>query len=214
MDKPLTICLPSGRTLKECIQVLSKAGLPVKNLKDHGRKLFIKDDRINYIIAKPYDVVVYLYKGIADLGMAGSDIITERALPVVEFLDLKIGMCRMVLATTQEKEHIFKNGNLSKMLNLRIATKYPNFAKKYLQKKNIDAEVIHLQGSIELAPITGLADLIIDIVQTGTTLAENKLTIIDEIDTISTRLIGSHVRARLKDHLVIEIVERLTKVTE
>ena len=173
---------------------------------EDNRKLVFEDKGVRYLIVKPSDVGIYVEKGVADIGIVGKDILLENSHDVYELLDLKFGKCKLCMASVKDyKEDIERR--------LRVATKYVNVSKKYFDSINRDVEIIKLNGSIELAPILNLSDVIIDIVETGSTLKENNLIVIKNIvDYISSRLIVNKVSFKFKNNLISEIVKNIEEV--
>lgn len=197
----INIALPKGRLLKKVYDLLKKIGYENKELLKDNRKLVFEDALVRYLIVKPSDVGIYVEKGVADIGIIGKDILLENSHDVYELLDLKFGKCRLCMASVKGyKEDIERR--------LRVATKYVNVSKKYFDSINRDVEIIKLNGSIELAPILNLSDVIIDIVETGSTLKENNLIVIKEVvDYISSRLIVNKVSFKFKNSLISKIVK-------
>lgn len=197
----INIALPKGRLLKKVYDLLKKIGYENKELLKDNRKLVFEDALVRYLIVKPSDVGIYVEKGVADIGIIGKDILLENSHDVYELLDLKFGKCKLCMASVKGyKEDIERR--------LRVATKYVNVSKKYFDSINRDVEIIKLNGSIELAPILNLSDVIIDIVETGSTLKENNLIVIKEvIDYISSRLIVNKVSFKFKNSLISKIVK-------
>ncbi|TET54778.1 MAG: ATP phosphoribosyltransferase [Actinobacteria bacterium] len=205
----LKIALSKGILYDSSVDLLRKSGIKIEELEKSGRRLLISSaDNITYILARPADVPTYVEYGAADIGFAGKDALMENETDVFELLDLEIGKCRFVLA--QPKAGLQKTGrDYQKLGQLRVATKYPVVAANYLSKKGIQAEIITLRGSIELAPLTGLADMIIDLTTTGKTLAENELIELDEIAKCSARLVANSVSTRLKYEEIQDFMKRL-----
>lgn len=203
----LTIALAKGRTAKDSILLLEKAGLNCDDLKKDSRRLIFEDDinKIRYIFVKPADVPIYVEYGSADIGIVGKDVLLEERCRLYEPLDLGFGICSMAVAGPVSTEFDYKK-------TYRIATKFPNIASDYFSAKGMDVSIIKLSGSVELAPIIGLSDLIVDIVETGTTLKENGLDVKENIFDISTRLVVNKVSMKLDDKRIIDIIERLEKV--
>ena len=170
------------------------------------RKLVFTDEKsgVSYFWVKPSDVTVYVEHGVADIGVAGKDILEESGADVYELLDLKTGVCRMCVASVNGFREDYSRP-------LRVATKFPRVAERYFASMNRDIEVIKLYGSIELAPILGLSDVIVDIVETGTTLKENNLGVLEEIFPISARLIANKARYKFKRGEIDACAERLKK---
>lgn len=180
----LTVAMAKGRTADRAMKFLEKSDVLFSDFTDDSRKLVIYDDEqtIKLIFVKAVDVPTYVEKGAADIGIVGKDVIMEDPRDVYELLDLGIGKCKLAVAGFPEKE-------INNVPFLTVASKYPQAAKEYFDKKGIRTEVIKLNGSIELAPLIGMADVIVDIVETGTTLRENGLVVLEEIADISARLI-------------------------
>ena len=193
MSEFLNVALPKGRLGEKVYAMFAQAGFPCEELLDPKRKLIFENPEagVRYFWVKPSDVPVYVERGAADVGVAGKDILLEYAPDVYELLDLNVGKCRMCVAA--------KNGfrdNLDK--TLRVATEFPRIAGQYYSARSRDIDIIRLHGSIEIAPILGLADVIVDIVETGTTLRENDLSPIETIVPISARLIANKVSFKFK----------------
>lgn len=202
----INIALPKGRLLKKVYDLFKKIGYENKELLEDNRKLVFENKGIRYLIVKPSDVGIYVEKGVADIGIVGKDILLENSHDVYELLDLKFGKCKICMASIKDyKEDIERR--------LRVATKYINVSKKYFDSINRDVEIIKLNGSVELAPILNLSDVIIDIVETGSTLKENNLIVIkDIVDYISSRLIVNKVSFKFKNNLITEIVKNIEEV--
>lgn len=202
----INIALPKGRLLKKVYDLFKKIGYENKELLEDNRKLVFEDKGVRYLIVKPSDVGIYVEKGVADIGIVGKDILLENSHDVYELLDLKFGKCKLCMASVKDyKEDIERR--------LRVATKYVNMSKKYFDSINRDVEIIKLNGSIELAPILNLSDVIIDIVETGSTLKENNLIVIkDIVDYISSRLIVNKASFKFKNNLISEIVRNIEEV--
>ena len=202
----INIALPKGRLLKKVYDLFKKIGYENEELLEDNRKLVFEDKGVRYLIVKPSDVGIYVEKGVADIGIVGKDILLENSHDVYELLDLKFGKCKLCMASVRDyKEDIERR--------LRVATKYVNVSKKYFDSINRDVEIIKLNGSIELAPILNLSDVIIDIVETGSTLKENNLIVIKYIvDYISSRLIVNKVSFKFKNNLISEIVKNIEEV--
>ena len=196
MDQ-LMVALPKGRLLAPSVMLFERVGITIADYQEKSRRLVFDadDERFRFMIAKPFDVPTYVEYGIADLGIVGSDVLMEEDHDVHEPLDLRFGDCSLVLAAPADKA---KEG-LSPHSVHRVATKYPNTTKRYFASRGIQVETIKLYGSVELAPITGLSGMVVDLVQTGRTLKENGLVPIAEIAKVSARLIVN--RASHKIHL-------------
>ncbi|NPV43291.1 MAG: ATP phosphoribosyltransferase [Firmicutes bacterium] len=204
----LTIALPKGRILDESLDLLREAGIDCGNINEDSRKLIFVSDKSNikFILAKPFDIPTYVEYGVADLGIVGKDILLEEPRDVYELLDLKLGYCRIVVAGPRGKKEY--------PAHLRVATKFPRITEKYFIEKGRQVEVIKLNGSVELAPIIGLADKIVDIVSTGTTLKENNLVELEQIAEITARLIGNKVSFRLKAPRIDELIKGINNIIE
>lgn len=202
----LTIAMPKGRIFGEALELLRKAGYTLPPEFAESRKLMIEvpEENMRFILAKPMDVVTYVEHGVADLGIAGKDVMMEEERDVYELLDLKISKCHLAVAGLP--------GVRMNQIAPRVATKYPNIASSYFRKQGEQVEIIRLNGSIELAPLIGLADRIVDIVSTGRTLKENGLVELEKIADVTSRLIVNPVSYRMKDEAVDELVHRLSEV--
>ncbi|KRM88590.1 ATP phosphoribosyltransferase [Liquorilactobacillus vini DSM 20605] len=206
---PLKIALTKGRVEKQVIPLLEAAGIDCSGLKQKNRKLIINtsDDRFQFILAKGPDVTTYLNSGAVDLGIVGSDILTEHRNQQSELLDLRVGQCQFVLASTSDF-------NFNQPGRKVIGTKYPLITQLYFESLGQDVEIIKIEGSVELAPLIGLADAIVDITETGRTLRENNLYVYDYLDQVSTRLVAN--RMSLKQHAgeIFELADQLEQVVE
>jgi ATP phosphoribosyltransferase len=190
----LTIVIPSGRLKNECVELL---GICDYIESDSNRKLVWKVGNYKIIQAKPVDVPIYVEKGIADVGLVGKDILMENEYNVYELFDCNIGNCHLAIAQSEEKK-----------INV-IASKYVNITKDYCENNNINAEVIKLNGSVELAPILGLADAILDIVSSGNTLRANNLVEVEKVADVSVRLIANISSYQLKRNLITNLISNL-----
>lgn len=208
MKELLTIAMPKGRIFEEAVQLLRDAGYQLPPEFDDSRKLIIDvpEESIRFILAKPMDVTTYVEHGVADLGIAGKDVMLEEERDVYEVLDLKISKCHLAVAGIP--------GTKMSDVAPKIATKYPNIASEYFREQGQQVEIIKLNGSIELAPMIGLADRIVDIVSTGRTLVENGLEQMEHIVDITSRLIVNPVSYRLKDKAIDDMVERLSNIID
>lgn len=206
MNEILTIAMPKGRIFEEAVELLRKAGYLLPPEFDESRKLIIEieEEGLRFILAKPTDVPTYVEHGVADIGIAGKDVMLEEERDVYELLDLRISSCYLAVAGLPN----------TKMNDVapKIATKYPNVAEAYFRQQGEQVEIIKLNGSIELAPIIGLADRIVDIVSTGRTLVENGLVEYERIVDVTSRLIVNPVSYRIKDKTINDLVTRLSEV--
>jgi ATP phosphoribosyltransferase len=202
MKPMLSVALPKGRLGEKVYAMFEKAGFACPSIKENNRKLIFENEEcgVRYFWAKPSDVAIYVAHGAADIGVAGKDILLEYSPDIYELLDLKTGNCRMAVAAP-------KGFRDDPRRTLKVATKFSNIAQAHYASLGRDIDLIHLNGSIELAPILGLSDVIVDIVETGTTLKENNLEVIDTIVPISARLIANKSSFKFKS----EQIERLVK---
>ena len=205
-DSRLNIALPKGRMGESVYAVFEKAGLGCEGILEESRKLIFEDKegKVRYFLVKPSDVSSYVEHGAADIGVTGKDLLLETGADVLELADMGVGKCRIVVAGKPDHEE-------NSTIPIRAATKYPNIARGYYAEKSSPVEIIMLHGSIELAPLTGLADVIVDIVESGNTLKENNLIVHDEISLSSARLIANRASWRFKQH---EINALLTSLKE
>jgi ATP phosphoribosyltransferase len=209
MNTWLNIALPKGRLGEQAMLLLNRTGYGIPNLPENDRRLILENPvkKIRFFWVKPIDVPIYVARGAADLGIAGKDVILEQASEVYEMLDLKFGVCRMVLAAP-------KGWSDQGTRILRIATKYPGLTTRYFAAKHRQVEIIALSGSIELAPVVGLADAIVDLVETGSTLRANGLEEIEILEQISARLIVNPVAFRYQGERIQEIREQLQNLDQ
>lgn len=192
--KNLKIALTKGRLEKGAVEIFEKVGIDCSVLKDKGRKLIFHQDEYNldFFLAKANDVVTYVEHGVADLGIVGKDTLMEVGGSYYEVVDLKIGKCKFVVAAKGDT-NLYSGYNHKK-----IATKYPEVARRHFASKGMDVEIIKIEGSVELAPILGLADAIVDIMETGTTLKENGLVVLEDVCPISARIIANVASLKMK----------------
>ncbi|MCL1901712.1 MAG: ATP phosphoribosyltransferase [Firmicutes bacterium] len=207
MEK-LKLALTKGRLEEKTIEIFEKAGINIAPFKIRGRKLitYLPDCNLEVVFAKANDVVTYVEHGVCDIGIAGKDTLLEMDRPVFEMIDLGFGKCRFALAAKEGED--FYGGFNRKV----IATKYPNFSKEYFSQKNIDVEIVKIEGSVELAPLLKLSDAIVDLVETGTTLKENGLTVLEDICNISARLIVNMVSLKMKKKSIESFIDRIKSV--
>lgn len=208
MTQTLTIAMPKGRIFIEAVELLRKAHYKLPPEFDDSRKLIIdvKEENLRFILAKPIDVATYVEHGVADIGIAGKDVMLEAERDVYELLDLKISKCYLAVAG-------LPNTKMNEVAP-KVATKYPKVASAFFREKGEQVEIIKLNGSIELAPLIGLADRIVDIVSTGRTLKENGLVEYEKIENISSRLIANPVSYQMYPDRINELVNRLSEVIE
>ena len=205
----LNIALPKGRLGEKVYDYFEQAGFDCAEIREVNRKLTFENEEkgIRFFWVKPSDVPIYVERGAADIGVAGKDILLEAEPDVYELLNLKMGVCRMAVAAK-------KNFRDNTATTLKVATKFSNIAAKYYAQKGRDIDIIHLNGSIELAPILGLSDVIVDIVETGKTLLENGLEPIEDIVPISARLIANKAAFGFKEDKINEIKNKLEEIVE
>jgi len=207
--KYLTIALPKGRLAELTLELLQKAGIQCKSTELKSRKLIIEDNEnlVRFFMAKPSDVPVYVEYGVADLGVVGKDTLMEESRELYEVLNLGFGACRMAVAGPAELM-----GKLDDIPDKRVATKYPKVARDYFELvKKESIEVIKLNGSVELAPLVGLSEVIVDIVESGRTLKENNLVVLEEICDISARLVVNKVSMKMKNDRIRELISGMRK---
>ncbi len=204
MEKILSVALPKGRLGEKVYGMFEKAGFECPSIKEDSRKLiFINEEKaVRFFWVKPSDVAIYVERGAADVGVCGKDILLEYAPDVYELLDLNLGKCRMAVAGKKGYRDDGKN-------TLRVATKFSTVAKNYYDSLGRDIDIIHLNGSIELAPILNMSDVIVDIVETGTTLKENNLEVLETIFPISARFIANKASYKFKSELIERVKESL-----
>ncbi len=205
----LNVALPKGRLGEKVYSLFEKAGFECPSIRENNRKLIFENPEkaVRYFWVKPSDVAIYVERGAADIGVAGKDILLEYEPDVYELLDLKLGRCRMAVAARSDFRH-------DPQRTLKVATKFSNIAQQYYASRGRDIDIIHLNGSIEIAPILGLSDVIVDIVETGTTLKENQLEVVETIVPISARLIANKAGFKFKSAAIEEIVRSLAEQTE
>lgn len=208
-DRPLTLAIPKGRIAREVAALFSLAGHDISALFDGSRKLIYDCGRFRVLVLRSSDVPTYVSYGAAEVGVAGSDVLDEHGLELYEPLDLRVGQCRMVVA-----EPIAQPVDVRSQMHVRIATKYPRITRAYLRERGLTAEVIKLSGSIELGPLTGLSDRIVDITQTGETLKQNGLREVETIADVSSRLVVNPAALKLRGEAVATLIEQLETAVE
>ncbi len=206
----ITIAIPKGRILQDSVALFKKIGVDCEELLGDSRKLIFEnsDQRMRYMIVRATDVPTYVEYGCADLGIVGKDTLLEQEKDLYEPVDLKFGYCRMVVA---EPAELSDRDDPARWTNIRIATKYPNFTERYFTGKGVQVEIIKLYGSIELAPLVGLSERIVDLVSTGETLKQNGLVEVETIAEITTRLIVNRASLKTKQKRISEIITGLEK---
>lgn len=203
-NRPLRIALTKGRLEEKTVALLEKNGYDCSALHDKGRRLILPvGDSIEAVLAKAADVITYVENGVCDLGVVGKDTIMEMGGKFFELADLGFGKCRFALAGQKGKNFYAGYGVKT------IATKYPNVARSFFEKKNMDVDIVKIEGSVELAPLLGLADAIVDIVETGTTLRENGLEVYEYIVPISARMIANMVSLKLRKNEIEQLISQI-----
>ena len=205
----INVALPKGRLGEKVYDIFEKAGFECPAIKENNRKLTFENPgkKIRYFWVKPSDVAIYVERGAADIGVAGKDILLEYEPDIYELLDLDIGKCRMAVAAKND----FRD---DPQKTLRVATKFANCARNYYSSLGREIDIIHLNGSIEIAPILDLSDVIVDIVETGSTLKENNLRVFEEIFPISARLIANKASTKFKSEIIDRITFALSKTVK
>lgn len=215
LDECLTIALSKGTLLKPTIKLLQKVGLPCEGVHPDSRQMvFYYEEKpspaIKYIMCRPTDVPVYVEHGAADLGIAGKDVIVEQGKDIFEMADLKYGYCRFVVAVPEPLRHI----SLRELNYKRVATKFPITAERFFRDRGLQVELIKMHGNVELAPLMGLADVIVDLVSTGRTLRENYLYELVTIMDSTTRIICNRVSYRTKHKDIQPLLEKMQEVVK
>lgn len=202
----ITFALAKGRLAKKAMGILKEVGIQCTEMEEESRKLlFTSDDgQFRFFLSKASDVPTYVDYGVADIGIVGKDTILEENRNVYEVLDLGFGACRMVAAGKPEQKALLQGGGL-----VRVATKYPLITKKHFEKNNKPVEIIKLNGSVELGPIVGLSDIIVDIVESGKTLKENGLVILEEIEMLSARCIVNPASLKVKHDKIRTLLNKI-----
>lgn len=211
-QRPLRIAVPKGTLYKDSVAMLEAAGLDTKPLKDPDRVLFLQGEGVEYIIAKPTDVAIYVASGAADCGIGGKDILVEADFPLLELVDLDFGDCSFVVAQ-REDEELSLAERARKQGVVRVATKYPRIAGLHFAAKGIQSEIIKLNGNIELAPLIGIADVVADITATGKTLRDNNLVVIESILDSTARFVANPAKAR-SDKRISKLSETLLNLSK
>ena len=209
MDEMINIALPKGRLGEKVYDIFEQAGYACPSLKEENRRLTFENPElgVRYFWVKPSDVAIYVERGAADIGVAGKDILLEYSPDIYELLDLNMGKCRMCVAGPED----FRD---SRSRTLRVATKFPNIARAHYQSQSREIDIIKLNGSIELAPILGLSDVIVDIVETGKTLLENGLAPLETIVNISARLIANKAYFKFKNEQICRLCRRVESIID
>jgi ATP phosphoribosyltransferase len=204
----LRVAVPKGAIFEDALAALGGAGLPVEVLRENERRLFYKVEGAEFIVSRPSDVPVFVEHGAADVGIVGKDVLEEQRPNVMELRDLGTGACRMILAAPKQRAEEVQRA-ISHAEVVRVATKFPNTARRYFESLGRQAEIIELHGSLELAPLVGLSECIVDLTATGTTLRENDLVVLDEISRSTARLIANRGAYRLRHEEVAGLLDAM-----
>lgn len=206
----LSVALTKGRLEKAAAEMLAEAGYGVEKLKNKGRALVFADTEkdVRYFLVKANDCITYIEHGVADIGIVGKDTLMEGGSDYYEMLDLEIGKCRFIVGGLKGCDPLQKNGHI------RIGTKYPEVARRYFASRGMDVEIIRIEGSVELGPVLGLCDGIVDIMETGTTLKENGLEVYDTVARISARVIVNKASFKLKRKEVMTFISDLERIVK
>ncbi|WP_305042107.1 ATP phosphoribosyltransferase [Geoalkalibacter sp.] len=211
MSDTLTFALPKGRIMKDSMELFARVGITCPEMSDDSRKLVFenREDRLRFMAVRATDVPTYVEYGCADIGVVGKDTLLEQGKDLYEPLDLKFGYCRLVVA---EPKELRRNDDPANWSNIRVATKYPNITERYFAARGVQVELIKLYGSIELAPLVGLSERIVDLVSTGATLRENGMVEVDTIAEITSRLIVNRASLKTKHQRIRRLIEGLEQV--
>lgn len=209
----LTFAMAKGRLAKDSLKLFEQIGITCEEMKDKDtRKLIFTNEELGmrFFLAKPSDVPTYVEYGAADIGIVGEDTILEEGRNLYEVMDLGLGKCRMCVCGPESAKELLSRNEI-----IRVATKYPNIAKDYFtNKKNQTVEIIKLNGSVELAPIVGLSEVIVDIVETGSTLKENGLMVLEEVCPLSARVVVNQVSLRMQHERIRDFLTKLSTVLD
>ena len=204
----LRVAVPKGAIFEDALAALGGAGLPVEVLREDGRRLFYRAEGAEFIVTRPSDVPVFVEHGAADVGIVGKDVLDEQRPNVMELRDLGTGACRMILAAPRERAEEVQRA-ISHAEVVRAATKFPDTARRYFASLGRQAEIIELHGAVELAPLVGLSECIVDLTATGTTLRENDLVVLAEISHSTARLIANRDAYRLRHAELAALLEAM-----
>ncbi|MDY0185686.1 MAG: ATP phosphoribosyltransferase [Desulfuromonadaceae bacterium] len=211
MSDVITFALPKGRIMQDSMELFARVGITCPEMEEKNRKLVFENREAGYrfIAVRATDVPTYVEYGCADIGVVGKDTLLEQGKDLYEPLDLNFGYCRLVVAEPRDAD---KNGDPTRWSNIRVATSYPNLTEKYFSSKGIQVELIKLYGSIELAPLVGLSERIVDLVSTGATLRDNGMVEVETIAEITTRLIVNRASMKTKHKRIRKIIDDLEAV--
>lgn len=207
-DDYIIFALPKGRLANDVMDIFERIGITCDELKEKSRKLIFtnEDLKMKFFLSKATDVPAYVEGGACDIGIAGYDTLLEEKRDLYEVIDLGLGKCRVIVAGFPDSKDILDSNK-----KIRVATKYPNITKEYFNKKGQQVDIIKLNGSVELGPIVSLSDVIVDIVETGSTLKENGLIVLSEITDVSARIVVNKVSMKLHSEKIIQIINNLKK---
>lgn len=205
-DRPIILALPKGRIAKAAAELFERAGYDLSPVLGNSRKLVFDCGPLRVLVVRSSDVPTYVHYGAADVGVAGRDVLDEQGRALYEPLDLGIGACQLVVAEPEAAPVDERSP-----MHIRIATKYPELTRRYLHSRGLTAEIIKLSGSIELGPLTGLADRIVDLVETGETLRQNGLVVVDTILEVTSRLVVNPASLKLRSEAISALIDRLGK---
>jgi ATP phosphoribosyltransferase len=210
-DRPLRIAVPKGALFADSVRVLTEAGVDTTGLAEPGRNLIVRATDVEFIIGRTTDIPIYAAYGGADCAIAGKDVLVEAELDTVELVDLRFGGCRFIVAEPEDASSRVRERQ-QHLGVVRVATKYPNITQAYFDSIGVQVEMVKLHGNIELAPLIGLADQIVDITATGTTLRQNKLKIVGEVLASTARFVGNPAAVRT-DPRVLALADALQALT-
>jgi ATP phosphoribosyltransferase len=204
----LTIALPKGRTLEGALALLKKLGFDCQGLADESRRLIVDfpERQVRFLLLRGSDIPTYVEYGAADMGIVGKDILLEQQKDIYEPLDLKFGFCRLVVAQPKNRRH---PANALQWSNIKVATTFPRLTEEHFNRRGVQVEIIYLGGSVELAPLIGLSDLIVDLVQTGRTLQENGLIEVEEILQSTARLVVNRASQKTKYEPIMQLIQHI-----
>ena len=207
----LRIAVPKGALFDDSVRLLTAAGAEADVLNDAGRRLVVRGDSVDFVIGRPTDIPVYVAHGAVDCGIAGKDSLVEAALDVVEMVDLRFGHCRFVVAEPEDGQGLTRE-HYRHLGVVRVATKYPNVTERHFTNKGVQIEIVKLHGNIELAPLLGLAEQIVDITATGATLAQNGLRVVEDVLESTARFVANPAALRLQGARIGALADRLASL--
>ena len=208
--RALRMAVPKGALAPGTLELLHEAGIDAGALADPGRQLILDTGEMRFIVGKPTDIPSYVAYGAADVAIAGADVLLEAGLDVVELADLRFGACRFVVAEREDAAES-NEGSYRRLGVMRVATKYPRVTEAHFASRGIQIEIVKLNGNVELAPLLGLAERIVDITATGTTLRENRLRIVEEVMGSTARFVANPVSVRIDSERIMDLADRLDR---